>query len=129
MLVTKLKDDDTSKISFRSFTVGTSLEFKGNSTGRKEEREFIIYLLKKTGLIKGLWENTLEGFFKQSAKEIDTKRDFKISDDFVNLYKELLEDGKLSNIKELISISDKEKHSQLIIELRKLLILVKGIPL
>ena len=123
LLVTKLKDNDTSKISFRSFTVGTSLEFKGNNTGLKEEREFIIYLLKKTGLIKGLRKNTLEGFFEQTASDIDTKRDFKIKDDFVNLYKQLLEDGKLLNIKELISVSNKENSSQLIKELRKLLIL------
>ena len=120
LLVTKLNNNDNFPISFRSFTVGTSLEFKGNSTGLKEEREFLIFLLKQTGLIKGLWRNTLEDFFKQTANSIDTEKSFDIPSNFCKMYQILIE-RKLPNIKELIS--SKENSSQIIKELRKVLIL------
>jgi len=120
LLVTKLNDDEKSKISFRSFTVGTSLEFKGNSTGLKEEREFLIYLLKETGLIKGLWATTLEDFFRQTATDIAVERVFDIPDEFGEIFKGLIEKKDL-DIKELIS--SKENSSRTIKELRKLLIL------
>jgi len=120
LLVTKLNNDDSFPISFRSFTVGTSLEFKGTSTGLKEEREFLIFLLKQTALIKGLWRNTLEDFFRQTANSIDTEKAFDIPSNFCKMYKMLIE-KKLPNIKELIS--SKENSSQTIKELRKLLIL------
>jgi len=120
LLVTKLDNSDSSPISFKSFTVGTSLEFKGNSTGLKEEREFLIFLLKKTDLIKGLWGTTLEDFFRQTASEIKIDKSFDIPTDFCNMYKVLIEEN-LPNIRELIS--SKENSSQTIKELRKLLIL------
>jgi hypothetical protein len=67
-----------------------------------------------------LWGSTLKEFFKQTAKDINTKKDFDISDDFISLYKDLAE-KELPNIKGLIS--NKENSFQLIKELRKLLIL------
>lgn len=120
LLVTTLDDGDV-QISFRSFTVGTSLEFKGSSTGLKEEREFLIYLLKETGLTKGLHNTTLDDFFKQTANTLDTYRKFTIPEDFSDIFKSLVEND-FPDIKEQISCHD-ENSSTIIKELRKLLVI------
>ena len=124
LLVTKLKNDDKSEISFNSFTVGTSLEFKGKSTGRKEEREFLIYLLRQTEDIKGLWKTTVENFFKQTAKDINTRRIFDdIPDAFIEKFESLVEKS-YPNLKEAISNNTNNANKAKIIrELRKILIL------
>lgn len=120
LLVTTLDENKENKIQFRSFTVGTSLEFKGSSTGLKEEREFLIYLLKKTELVKRLRTSTLNSFFKQTATEIDTKRDFVVPDKFISMFAELV-NKKYPNLKERISL-DKDSPN-IIKELRKLLVI------
>jgi len=121
LLVTKLNKKNESNISFNSFTVGTSLEFKGNSTGIKEEREFLIYLLRQTENIKGLWSTTVENFFKQTAKDIDTHRTFDdIPGKFIKKF-EFLVEKSYPNLKEVIS--NNTDNAKIIRELRKILVL------
>ncbi len=120
LLVTQLKDSENSKISFRSFTVGTSLEFKGNSTGLKEEREFLIYLLRKSEIVKRLRMKTLNAFFKQTASEVNTDREFFVCNNFIDIFKELV-NQKYPNLKEQISLN--KDSANIIKELRKLLVI------
>jgi len=124
LLVTTLNNE--SKINFRSFTVGTSLEFKGVSTGTKEEREFIVFLLKEIGC--KIDSRVLKSYFHQNAGksgfEINHQR---LKDRYENVSQEFIESFKTS-LKAMIpdieqKIINKEESVEKIKELRKLLVL------
>ena len=87
------EDKEYPQITFRSFTVGTSLDAKG--AGRQDEREFIVYLLKDNqhGLLKDVADDLIWEYFKvgtdkkikyeNSNKNFDTLKTFDIADNFI----------------------------------------------
>ncbi|RLA78061.1 MAG: hypothetical protein DRG78_16000 [Epsilonproteobacteria bacterium] len=134
--------DNSSKINFRSFTVATSLEFKGNSTGNYEEREFIVYLLrdKEFGLLSGIRAVTIWNFFKQSSdsnmevKEFtDKKNRFRVDKDFEienrkfikNYCRSVLKDKFIKlEMQSIRNLNDNmDKSTKIIKRLRELLVL------
>lgn len=115
-----INEKDSSDIKVRSFTIGTSLEFKGHATGIKEERMLLIFLLKKAGFLKGIWNKTIIEFFRSTAENFNIDRlDFNISDEFLENFKKEVEKN-FSDIKSIIQ--KKESINETIRELRKILI-------